>query len=151
MSRQSRDIDREITLLGRHALLGPPGSKGRGNRLDRSAYLILMRLEDQGPMSVTELQDAFGLDQSTLSRQTAAMLRAGAVERIADPAGGLARKFRMTPEGVQRLQADRGEKLTALAKILDGWDDERVALLSALLRQFNEGVERLDGHPWPRD
>ncbi|GAB2936909.1 MarR family winged helix-turn-helix transcriptional regulator [Micromonospora polyrhachis] len=137
-------------LLGRHAFLSPPGSKGRGNRLDRSAYVLLTRLEEQGPMSVAELQEAFGLDQSTLSRQTSAMLRAGVVERIPDPDGGLARKFRATPLGIERLEADRSEKLAALSKVLRGWNQDQIEAFAEMLRQFNEGIEQVDGRPWPR-
>lgn len=53
-------------------------------------------------MSIGQLSDAFGLDASTLNRQTAAMLRGNLVERIADPDGGIARKFRITAEGERR-------------------------------------------------
>lgn len=40
------------------------------------------RLEVQGPMSIGELSDAFGLDASTLNRQAAAVLRAVPAERV---------------------------------------------------------------------
>lgn len=143
-------VELEVMLLGRHALLGPASSKARGGTLDRSAYLILYRLESQGPMTIRQLHEAFGLDQSTLSRQTSAMLRSGVVERIPDPEGGAARPFRITARGADLLAADRAEKLTALDKVLAGWSAEDLETFAGMLQRFNEGVERIDGRPWPR-
>lgn len=77
-------IEFETMLLGRYMhLLTYRGS----GRLDRSAYILLSRIQAEGPLSISQLSDAFGLDTSTLNRQTAAMLRAGVVERIPDPEG----------------------------------------------------------------
>ena len=143
-------VELEVMLLGRHAVLGPASSKARGGSLDRSAYLLLSRLQAQGPMTIRELHEAFGLDQSTLSRQTAAMLRDGVVERINDPDGGPARRIAVTELGAERLAADRAEKLTALDKVFDDWDPEEVQTFAAMLRRVNEGIERVDGRPWPR-
>lgn len=89
-------IERETMLLGRYMHLLTPRVEWR---LDRSAYILLSRIQAEGPMSIGQLGDAFGLDASTLNRQTAAMQRAGVVERIADPDGGIARKFAITEEG----------------------------------------------------
>lgn len=120
------------------------------NHLDRSAYTLLSRLQVQGPMSIGELSEAFGLDASTLNRQTAAMVRSGLVERIADPDGGLARKFRVTREGQERLSADRAENVHGLQLVLQDWPDDDVALLAELLQRFNADIERRDGRAWPR-
>ena len=143
-------VELEVMLLGRHAVLGPASSKARGGSLDRSAYLLLSRLQAQGPMTIRELHEAFGLDQSTLSRQTAAMLRDGVVERTPDPDGGPARRFAVTDLGAARLAADRADKLAALDKVFDDWDPEEVQTFAAMLRRVNEGIERVDGRPWPR-
>ncbi|NBE80935.1 MarR family winged helix-turn-helix transcriptional regulator [Micromonospora rubida] len=151
MDDATRRAEFEVMLLSRHAILSSPGSRGLGNRLDRSAYILLTRLDTEGPMSIPQLQDAFGLDASTLNRQTTAMLRAGIVDRIPDPDGGIARKFRITEEGKARLDADRDEMLTALRKIVRDWTEQEVDDLAATLRRFNESVERIDGRPWPRD
>jgi DNA-binding MarR family transcriptional regulator len=93
-------------------LSGPDetGNTGHGDRLrllDRSAYVLLSRIRVQGPMSIGELGGAFGLDVSPLDRQTAAAVRAGLVERTPDPAGGIARKFRITGKGERMLDEER--------------------------------------------
>ena len=76
---------------------------GSEDRLERSAYTLLSRIDAQGPMSLGELSDALGLDVSTLNRQTAAMTKSGYVERVAGPRG------RPGPQ----VPADPGRRRTA--------------------------------------
>ncbi|MGP2439280.1 MarR family winged helix-turn-helix transcriptional regulator [Streptomyces sp. JW3] len=126
-------------------------SKGqRADRMDRSAYILLSRIRMQGPMSIAQLGDAFGLDASTLNRQTAAAMRAGLVERIPDPDGGVARKFRITEEGERRLDEERTGLVASLDRIMDDWPERDIAAFADLLQRFNSGIERLHGLPWPR-
>lgn len=142
-------IEFETMLLGRH--LTPVRRHSEGDSyLDRSAYTLLSRLQVQGPMSIGQLSDAFGLDASTLNRQTAAMLRSGLVERIPDPDGGLARKFRITRVGRSRLTRERRTNVDGLQRVLEDWSDRDVAALAKLLHRFNSDIETRDGRPWPR-
>jgi DNA-binding MarR family transcriptional regulator len=143
-------IEFETMLLGRYMHLLTPRMRGGDGRLDRSAYLLLSRIQVEGPMSISQLSDAFGLDTSTLNRQTAAMLRSGIVERIPDPAGGIARKFAITAEGERRLASDRALNLNGLEKVMAEWAPEEVAEFAAYLGRLNRDIEHLDGRPWPR-
>lgn len=150
MARELHDaLVYEHMLLSRHALQGAP-PHGREAPLDRSATVLLARLEAQGPMTVGELADAFGLDVSTVHRQVAAAMRAGLVERIPDPDGGVARKHRPTPDGARRLAEELAARRTASQRVTDGWSTQDVTTLVALLRRFNEGVEAVREQPWPR-
>ncbi|MFF7012757.1 MarR family winged helix-turn-helix transcriptional regulator [Streptomyces fimicarius] len=141
-------IERETMLLGRYMHLLTPRVEWR---LDRSAYILLSRIQVEGPMSISQLSEAFSLDASTLNRQTAAMLRAGVVERIPDPEGGIARKFAITEDGERRLDSDRSRNVAGLAKVLADWTPEEAEQLAASLSRLNLSIERLDGRPWPRD
>jgi DNA-binding MarR family transcriptional regulator len=114
------------------------------------AYILLSRIEIDGPLSIGQLADAFGLDTSTVNRQTAAMLRTGLAERIADPDGGMARKLRITPEGERRMHAYRAWVVTGLGDLLAGWSPQDVAAFSGYLARFNEAIEEKEGRPWPR-
>ncbi|MGW0905923.1 MarR family winged helix-turn-helix transcriptional regulator [Streptomyces sp. NPDC002853] len=145
-----RRVEFETMLLGRHSHLFNPRTRSSGGRLDRSAYILLSRIQMDGPMSIGQLTDAFGLDASTLNRQTAAMLRGGLVERIPDPDGGMARKFRISAEGARQLDADRAEYTQGLEKVMDNWSAEDVDAFAGFLQRFNSDIERLEGHPWPR-
>jgi DNA-binding MarR family transcriptional regulator len=141
-------IERELTLLSRHQVL--PGGAREPGLLEKSAYLLLTRLEAQQPMSLRELAEAFRLDVSTVNRQVAALLRQGLAERLPDPDGGLARKLRPTAEGARRLREDREHYQRKLHTVVADWPDEdRHAFFEYLLR-FNSDIETLQGTPWPR-
>ena len=77
-------------------------------------------------MTIRQLSDAFGLDPSTLNRQTSALMRAGLLERIPDPDGGIARKFRITGLGERRLDEHRDDILTGLDKIMADWSADDI-------------------------
>ncbi|GAA2401827.1 MarR family winged helix-turn-helix transcriptional regulator [Actinomadura vinacea] len=143
-------IEYETMLIGRHRDMMVPHATHGDRRLDRSAYLLLSRIRVEGPMSIGQLSEAFGLDASTLNRQTSAILRAGLVERIPDPQGGIARKFRITDEGLRRLEHERAENLQGLEKVLAGWTAEEISAFADQLTRFNTDIERLTGRPWPR-
>lgn len=141
------DIEYELTLLSRyHALAQQRG----GQQLDRSAYLILARLELEPPMSLKELAEAFVLDISTINRQVGALERRGFVERVADPSGGVARKVRPTESGLTRLHTDRDLNRTGIGRVLIGWDADEIRQLKDVLVRFNRDVEEIEGRPWPR-
>ncbi|MEV0617780.1 MarR family transcriptional regulator [Nonomuraea sp. NPDC050404] len=138
MDKPTHLIEYETMLLGQH------------RHLDRSAYILLSRIRMEGMMSIGQLSEAFGLDVSTLNRHTSALLRDGLAERIADPGGGIARKFRLTEEGERFLEAERARNLYGLDKVLAGWTADEVAAFAAYLKRFNTDIERLGGRPWPR-
>lgn len=150
MARATHEVEYEQMLLSRHAFMHHRGGRRKGAALDRSAYILLSRIRVQGPMSIGELSQAFSLDVSTLNRQTAAATRAGLVERIPDPAGGMARKFRITDKGARLLEEERRAIVEALDEVMADWSEEDVAAFAAYLRRFNSGIERIDGRPWPR-
>ncbi|WP_329041471.1 MarR family transcriptional regulator [Streptomyces sp. NBC_00178] len=150
MDKPTHLIEFETMLLGRHLQPSAPRSRRGGGHLDRSAYTLLSRIRMEGPMSIGQLSEAFGLDASTLNRQTAAMLRGGLVERIPDPDGGIARKFRITDEGERNLEAERTENIRGLDRVMAEWTPDEVAGFAAYLKRLNSDIENLDGRPWPR-
>ncbi|SEG88087.1 DNA-binding transcriptional regulator, MarR family [Thermomonospora echinospora] len=150
MDKPMHLIEFETMLIGRHRDTTMVRAIRGDRHLDRSAYLLLNRIQLEGPMSIGQLSEAFGLDASTLNRQTSAMLRAGLVERIPDPEGGIARKFHITEEGRHRLDSERAGNIRGLEKVLADWAPEDAAAFAAYLRRFNIDIERLTGKPWPR-
>ncbi|MEV7345225.1 MarR family transcriptional regulator [Streptomyces sp. NPDC093544] len=144
-------IEFETMLLGRYMTLLTARGRAVEGRLDRSAYLLLSRIQVEGPLSIGQLSEAFGLDTSTLNRQTAAMLRTGVVERMPDPEGGIARKFAITAEGERRLAADRSQNIGGLEKVMVDWSADEVVDFAGHLSRLNRDMERLDERPWPRD
>ncbi|MFA1551441.1 MarR family winged helix-turn-helix transcriptional regulator [Actinomadura chokoriensis] len=149
MDKPTDLIEYETMLLSRHHMATRRARRTSG-ALEQSAYVLLSRLRIEGPMSIRELSEAFDLDPSTLNRQTSAMLRDGLAERIPDPAGGIARKFRITAEGERRLDEERGRIVRGVDKIMAGWTPEEVTAFAGYLQRFNTDIERLAGRPWPR-
>ncbi|GAA2872631.1 MarR family winged helix-turn-helix transcriptional regulator [Nonomuraea rubra] len=137
MDKPTHLIEYETMLLGQH------------RHLDRSAYILLSRIRMEGMMSIGQLSEAFGLDVSTLNRHTSALLRRGLAERIPDPQGGVARKFRLTEEGERYLDSERARNINGLEKVLAGWTADEVAAFAAYLKRFNTDIERLRGRSWP--
>ncbi|WP_406265762.1 MarR family winged helix-turn-helix transcriptional regulator [Nocardia sp. NBC_00881] len=138
----------ELSLLARHfpaALLRRPGFQ-----LDRSAYLILTRLELDAPLSLRELSEAFQLDISTINRQVGAMLKQGLVDRVPDPDGGIARKIRASAKGLELLAADRVQSRQGIGSVVADWADADIDQLSRLIARFNQSVEHIEDNPWPR-
>ncbi|MGW1813099.1 MarR family winged helix-turn-helix transcriptional regulator [Streptomyces sp. NPDC002125] len=150
MKRATHEVEYEQMLLSRHGLLTHRKGRRKDGLLERSAYVLLSRIRVQGPMSVGELSEAFDLDVSTLNRQTAAVMRAGFVERIPDPDGGMARKFRITEEGARTLDVEREGMVSSLERVMADWADEDISAFAGYLRRFNSDIERIGGRPWPR-
>ncbi|WP_327113472.1 MarR family transcriptional regulator [Nocardia sp. NBC_01730] len=148
MDKPTDQVEFEAMLLGRYTI--NPHYPQETGLLERSAYLLLSRLGMEGPMSIGQLCDAFGLNSSTINRQTTTLLRAGLVERIPDPDGGMARKFRITTKGRRRFDTERATKVTGLDDIMRDWTPEDVAAFAGYLRRFNRDIEHRRGQPWPR-
>jgi len=147
----TREIDRlayEYMLLTRHT--SSLGRKGRDGGLERSAYILLSRIDAQGPMTVNELSEAFLLDTSTIHRQMTALLRNGLVERFPDPDGKLVRRFRITDTGMKALTAQRSYAENTLADLVADWPDEDVQTFLDYLQRFNMAIEQRQDQPWPR-
>lgn len=143
-------IEYEAFVFGRH-LTGMPGRTRRsGGVLDQSAYTLLNVIQAGGPASIGELAAVTGLDTSTLNRQTAALMRAGYVDRIANPDGGIARQFRLSPFGVQVLSEERQASRSALENLLSEWDASDLTQLARLLGRLNSTIEHKSGRVWPR-
>ena len=149
MGKPSHLVEFEHMVLGRHQLSSTTRRHQEG-RMERSAYIMLSRIEVQGPMSIGQLSDAFQLDVSTVNRQTAHARRAGLLERIPDPEGGMARKFRLTGEGEGKLREERELHVQDLDRVFEDWSADDVENFARYLQRFNTSVERITGQPWPR-
>ncbi|MEU7764445.1 MarR family winged helix-turn-helix transcriptional regulator [Nocardia sp. NPDC049190] len=138
----------ELSLLARHfpaALQRRPGFQ-----LDRSAFLILTRLDLDSPLSLRELSEALQLDISTINRQVGAMLKQDLVDRVPDPDGGIARKVRASAKGLELLASDRTQSRHGIGMVVSDWTDSDVDQLSKLVARFNQSVEHRENNPWPR-
>lgn len=140
-------IERELTLLVRRA----QKVSLRGGQLelpvDRAAYGILGRLYDAGPQRPGVLADHFYLDASTISRQVAALEKAGMVQRVADDLDGRASLLQLSAHGEEVLVATRSERRRVVQALLSTWSAADLKKFATLLGALNAGLDgQLDAH-----
>jgi len=140
-------IQRELAVLIRRALRGTVlHTGGRAHRLDLAAYALLVRLVEDGPQRSGDLARAFGLDKSTMSRQVAALERAGLVSRVDDPLDGRAFLVSVSAEGELSLGVMRAERRRVYRELLGHWSDRDRADFARLLARFNADMTEAAAH-----
>lgn len=109
---------------------------------DRSAIIILKTLIATGPSRSSTLAAAVHSDPSTVSRQVAALVRDGLVERRADQGDGRASLLAATPAGVALLEEQRRRLGVSLARAVRHWSQEDLNRFVELFERFVSDHER---------
>jgi DNA-binding MarR family transcriptional regulator len=102
---------------------------------------LLTRLIKDGPTRAKDLAEATCADQSTISRQVAALVKSGLIERQADPDDGRASILVPTPLGVAKVNAHFANRGRALEPLVAEWSDEEREQFVHLLGRFNSTLE----------
>lgn len=131
-----RELDAQLTELVRLArdprLTAKMGAVSAG---DSRLFLLLNLLHDRGPTRAADLLATLAVDQSTLSRQLAALVDRGLLRREVDPDDGRAALVVLTPLGRRTIVDARAEWQRTLAELMVDWpDDDRTTLLRLLGR-----------------
>lgn len=135
VSRQMLRLLKLIHRVNMHALTKDDDG------METSAYRLLAQLATEGPARTTALAEAVHTDASTVSRQTAALVKAGLLQRTPDPADGRACVLEATPEGLRAFEHNRRRRDAHIARMLSGWDPVDLAKLVDLLDKFNTDFE----------
>jgi DNA-binding MarR family transcriptional regulator len=114
--------------------------------LGTQGFNALAAIWKDGPMRVSDVAHQLGIDLSVASRQVAALIGAGYVEREADPDDRRASLVSLTESGRKVLGESHRRMVHAFSEVLAGWSDEDVASLSSglarLSADFTAGVVR---------
>lgn len=110
--------------------------------IDRSTIVLLKTLVVLGPSRSSELATAVHSDPSTVSRQVAALVRDGLVERRADPEDGRASVLVPTEQGQALLEEQRRRMGLGLARVVRDWEPEDVSRFLELFERFVADHER---------
>jgi DNA-binding MarR family transcriptional regulator len=113
--------------IARHALA----------ELGTQGFNALAAIWKDGPMRVSDVAIGLGIDLSVASRQVAALISAGYVEREPDPDDRRASLVSLTDAGRKVLGESHRRMVHAFSAALDGWSDEDVAALSGGLARLN--------------
>jgi DNA-binding MarR family transcriptional regulator len=109
--------------------------------VERAAYVLLARLVIDGPHRSNALAEAVHSDPSTVSRQIAALVRIGYVERRPDPADGRACLLAATDEGHRVFAANRDLRNRWISDVTSDWDDADRERLVELMDRFTTALE----------
>jgi DNA-binding MarR family transcriptional regulator len=113
-----------------------------GVDVERSAFVLLARIEELGPARLSEVAAAADIDVSTASRQVAPLVEQVLVAKEADPADGRVTVLRLTPRGSEVLRRLRSARRVWLDGILREFDDEQREAFADLFSRFVAGIER---------
>jgi DNA-binding MarR family transcriptional regulator len=119
------------------------------NTMDRAAYLLLNRLDLEGPMGVKALAEGMGIDSSTVTRQVAPLVESGLVKRTSHPEDGRAVVLALSPRGRTRLTEVRESRRALMELITQAWTDSERAIFCELLARFNSSLTELQLVPGP--
>ncbi|GAA5194287.1 hypothetical protein GCM10023322_58280 [Rugosimonospora acidiphila] len=127
-----------------------------GNDVESVTQVLLRTVAAEGPIRASALAVSVHSDLSTVSRQTAALVAGGLLERRADPVDGRASLLAVTEAG-QAVLSEHGQARAAFfAQVLDGWDPQELDQFARLLQRFTAAYDHthtawmagpIPGHP----
>lgn len=106
-----------------------------------SANVLIVTLVHEGPMRAGALAESVQSDPSTVSRQIAALVRDGFVERRADPVDGRAALLVATAQAEQLVREHQRIRNRHLDRMVAGWTDEDRRRFAELLSRFTDDFE----------
>ena len=108
---------------------------------DVAPLFLLFRLVKEGPRRAKDLADSMCADQSTVSRQVAGLVKAGLIERQADPDDGRASILVPTKAGADKVHAHFANRGQTFEPIIADWSRADRSDFLRLLQQYTAGLE----------
>ncbi|MFB0632194.1 MarR family winged helix-turn-helix transcriptional regulator [Streptomyces sp. AB3(2024)] len=137
-------LQHQVAVFARRAEQTRLGGVGQArNSMDRAAYLLLNRLDLEGPMGVKALAGGMGIDSSTVTRQVAPLVDTGLVRRTSHPEDGRAVVLALSARGLTRLEEVRSSRRELMARVTEGWAEEEREAFTTLLTRFNLSLSEL--------
>jgi DNA-binding MarR family transcriptional regulator len=139
--------DRFVTLMRSFSRVRARLLAAAVHDVEWSAHVVLKSLATAGPMRSSELAERIESDPSTVSRQVAALVKDGLIERRADPADGRACLLVPTAKGDAVLSEHNAIRLQHFTGMLEGWSDDDLRTFAALLQRFTDDFDNAN-HDW---
>ncbi|MEU6120069.1 MarR family transcriptional regulator [Streptomyces sp. NPDC047117] len=134
-------LQHQVAVFARRAEQSRLGGVGQArNSMDRAAYLLLNRLDQEGAMGVKALAAGMGIDSSTVTRQVAPLVDAGLVTRASHPEDGRAVVLQLSERGLARLEEVRASRRELMALVTEEWSEEERNAFTTLLTRFNASL-----------
>ncbi|MET8127180.1 MarR family transcriptional regulator [Streptomyces sp. NPDC005065] len=143
-------LQHQVAVFARRAEQTRLGGVGQvRNSMDRAAYLLLNRLDREGPMGVKALAAGMGIDSSTVTRQVAPLVDTGLVKRTSHPEDGRAVVLQLSPRGQARLDEVRASRRELMSQVTQDWTAEERDTFCTLLTRFNTALAARQTHQPP--
>jgi DNA-binding MarR family transcriptional regulator len=109
--------------------------------LDRAAYVILRRLQQDGSLNVSALAAGLNLDGSTVTRQVTALQKDGLIERRPDPRDGRGTVIEATALGLQQVDTVREARRALYGTVLQDYSGPELRDLAATLERLTAALD----------
>ncbi|RLV08807.1 MarR family transcriptional regulator [Streptomyces griseocarneus] len=105
-------------------------------------YTLLAQLSHGGPLRLSVLAEAMGVDKSTLTPPAKRLEEQGLIERSPDPTDGRAQLVKVTRAGRQAINRLKKARTRAVADLMTDWDESEVARLADSLEALAEEIKK---------
>ncbi|BBA95650.1 putative marR family transcriptional regulator [Actinacidiphila reveromycinica] len=114
--------------------------------VDSATQILLRTAAAEGPLRASALAASVQSDLSTVSRQVAALVGRGLLERRADPVDGRASLLVVTDSG-QAVIAEHEKARTAFfAEVVGDWSPEECGRFARMLERFTAAYDTTHAH-----
>ncbi|GAA3288919.1 MarR family winged helix-turn-helix transcriptional regulator [Arthrobacter citreus] len=110
--------------------------------MEPAAYGLLLLLQQQEAMRLTDIAASIGIGKPSVSRQIVMLESLGLVQKHADPQDGRAQTISLTPAGAQALTRTQSARKDLFRTLLQHWQDDELVQLGSLLTKLNESYAR---------
>ena len=145
-------VERSLSQLARLArpsrIFGETTDRD-GRLIDRAAHSVLARVEEFGPIRLTDLALLMEIDISTASRHVRALEERGLIRRSDAPDDQRAQHLHLTPDGADVLARSRALRLAGIQNRLSEWNDRDLCSLARLLERFAANLSGPSGAAGP--
>lgn len=124
--------------------------KAAGRELVSHGFTALLLIRQRGACRVSDVATDLQVDLSVASRQIAALVAAGQLERRQDPVDGRAHLLHLTDEGLAALRRAHLQMVGVLDDALSDWDPAEVEALADGLGRLTAAFAAPDPSGAPR-
>jgi len=114
-----------------------------GNDVESATHLLLHIVESEGPMRASALAASAHSDLSTVSRQVAALVSRGLLERRADQLDGRASLLAVTGAGRAAIAEHEQGRQSFFDDVLTGWSTEELRQFAQQMERFTAAYDRI--------
>lgn len=145
-SVSTTDVRQLTEALGRLMRRMRHHSEFEKGSTEHGTLVVLSVLHREGPMRVSELARAIGLDLSTVSRHVRTLETSGEVARTGDPDDGRAYRIELTDLGRPHIERVWTERIEWVKGVIGHWSHEDISTLTMLLARLQDDFDAAMAH-----